>query len=163
MDDIPSLKWVLFVCTGNACRSQMAEALLRHLGRGRFEACSAGSHPAGFIHPIAEEAMKEMGVSIVGQYSKSWNEFADKEMDAVITLCENAAATPCPNWPGNAIRAYWPLPDPSFHDGDHTEQLRFALCVAKRIEQKIEGMLEIDFDAESPETIKAKLAALAEL
>lgn len=153
---------ILFLCTGNACRSQMAEALLRHVAGGRFDVRSAGSHPAGFVHPIAIAAMEHLGVRLEGQYSKSWHEYADAQLDAVITLCDSAAATPCPVWPGSPVRAHWPLPDPSFHEGAPQERLDFALEVAERLRQKILALVALPWGTAPPEELATRLAALAD-
>jgi arsenate reductase len=148
---------VLFLCTGNCCRSQMAEALLRRLGGGRFEAFSAGSHPAGYIHPVAVAAMERMGIPMTGQRSKSWDEFAQTPLDVVITVCDAAAKEICPVWPGRAIRAFWPLPDPSFHPGTSEERLTFALAVAVSLRDKIQRLMALDFEFAPESDLKAQL------
>lgn len=152
---------VLFLCTGNACRSQMAEALLRHLAGGRFEAYSAGSAYAGFVHPIALEAMATLGISTDGLRSKSWHEFAGSELDIVITLCDNAAATPCPVWPGDPVKAHWPLPDPSFHPGTPQERLDFAVSVAEQLRRRLLAMINLPVGRMSPMELQTKLKDLA--
>lgn len=140
----------------------MAEALLRHQDSDRFEAASAGSHPAGFIHPLAIEAMQRMGVSVEGQSSKSWDEFATAEFDAVITLCDAAAAEPCPTWPGTPVTAHWSLPDPVFHSGAEEERIELALRIAERLRTKIEGLVQIDFSS-VPAAVKSRLDFLGEI
>jgi len=143
---------ILFVCTGNSCRSQMAEAVLRHLGGGHFEAFSAGTWPAGFIHPLAVEALRALGVPLSeGQTSKSWDEFAGLPFDAVITVCDAAASETCPVWAGDAIKAHWPLPDPAYYPGDDDERLRFAVHVAQRIRAKVEGLISADWSVDRSE------------
>ena len=154
---------VLFLCTGNACRSQMAEALLRHHGGDRFEALSAGSHPAGFITPLARDVMQHLGVSMEGQRSKSWNEFANRPIDLVITLCDDAAATPCPVWPGTPVRAHWSLPDPTFHAGTPEERFAFALAVARRLQRKIRALVDLPVRDLPPDRLRAELESLAKL
>ncbi|MEE9294000.1 MAG: arsenate reductase ArsC [Phycisphaerae bacterium] len=145
---------VLFICTGNACRSQMAETLLRHIGGDRFEAFSAGSHPAGFIHPLAVRAMERLGLDMADQYSKSWDEFADKAVDLVITLCDSAAALPCPNWAAGPMVAHWSHPDPVAMPGPDQQRLEFAVEVANRLRQKLERLIALDFDnAPRPELL----------
>jgi arsenate reductase len=136
---------VLFLCTANACRSQMAEALLRRLGGDRFEAFSAGSHPSGFIHPLAIESMRRLGVSLEGRTSKSWDEFAATPLDVVITVCDRAAAETCPVWPGAPLCVHWSLPDPVQHPGSESEQLAFAQRVAERLRRKIQGLVDLDW------------------
>ncbi len=154
---------VLFLCTGNCCRSQMAEAILRRLGGERFEALSAGSHPAGFVYPLAIEAMQRLDVPIdEDQTSKSWDEFADVPVDAVITLCDAAAGESCPAWPGIPVRAHWSLPDPSSHFGTDSERLEFTLRVATRLRTKIEGLIDLDWSLPEDELTK-RLQFLGEI
>lgn len=153
---------ILFLCTGNCCRSQMAEAILRHLGGGRFEALSAGSHPAGYIYPLAIEALKGMGISTEGQESKSWDEFTSVPVDAVITLCDVVAKQPCPTFPGTPIRAHWPLPDPAYQPGTDEERLASAVHVAKRLRVKIQGLIDLEWSAE-PGELSRRLQFLGEI
>ncbi len=107
---------VLFLCTGNSARSIMAEAILNHKGRPHFTAYSAGSHPAGFVHPKTLAQIERAGLSADGARSKSWDEFAKPsapKMDFVFTVCDNAAKEVCPIWPGQPMTAHWGVPDPS--------------------------------------------------
>jgi arsenate reductase len=101
---------VLFVCTGNSCRSQMAEGWANHLGSSRLEAYSAGVYPVG-VAPLTVEVMAEAGVDISHQRSKSVAEFVGEEFDYVITLCDNAREV-CPYFPGERARLHWPIDDP---------------------------------------------------
>ncbi len=153
---------VLFLCTGNSCRSQMAEAILRHLGRGRFEASSAGSHPAGFVHLLAIDALKAMGIPLADQTSKSWDSFVGGPVDVVITVCDAAAAQACPVFPGSPLSAHWSLPDPVYHPGTDDERLAFALSVAERLRTKIEGLVQLDWSVDRAE-LKRRLEFLGEI
>ncbi|UCE59210.1 MAG: arsenate reductase ArsC [Phycisphaerales bacterium] len=153
---------VLFLCTGNACRSQMAEALLRHLGGDRFAALSAGSQPAGFVHPLAEIAMERLNVPVADQTSKSWDVFATTPIDVVITLCDAAASETCPNWSSSPITAHWSLPDPTFHLGDEAERVEFAVRVATRLKAKIRGLVDLDWSADRDDLLK-RLEFLGEI
>ena len=153
---------ILFLCTGNSCRSQMAEAILAHLGGGRFEAFSAGSYPAGFVHQLAIDAMQHLGISMPFAESQSWDEYKDETFDAVITLCDYAAAEECPNGPGNPIRAHWSLPDPAYHPGTLEERQQFGLTVAKRLMAKIEGLIALDWTSDRA-SLEAGLARLGEI
>lgn len=137
---------VLFICTGNCCRSQMAEALLRHIGGERFAVFSAGSNPAGYVHPLAIEALRRMGISTEGQFSKGWEEFAAEPMDAIITVCDSVAERGCPAWPGQPATAHWGVPDPSFVPGSLEERLEAAATVARQLRCWIEKLTELPLE-----------------
>ena len=153
---------VLFLCTGNCCRSQMAEALFRHYAKDGFEVCSAGSHPAGFVHELALGAMKAMGLNCDGQRSKGWDELADSKFDVVITLCDAAAGQSCPDWSGAPIRVHWPLPDPAMHYGDEDECRELAMRVADRLRLKIQRLVQLDWSADR-EVLILELTRLGDL
>jgi len=110
---------VLFLCTGNSCRSQMAEAIVNAKMGDRWQAFSAGSHPAGYIHPLAIKVLSEIGIEHQGR-SKSLEEFQGLSFDLVVTLCDQAADE-CPVWLGKGKRVYVPFPDPAKVTGDETE------------------------------------------
>jgi arsenate reductase len=154
---------VLFLCTGNCCRSQMAEALLRHVGGERFVAHSAGSNPTGYVHPLAIAALEQLGVPLPDDArSKSWDEFAGQPMDVVVTVCDHAAEL-CPAWWGDGLRTHWPMPDPSFYPGTQEERLAFAVRVAERLRLKIERLVSLDFDAADPAELSSQLDFIGEM
>ena len=101
---------VLFLCTGNACRSQMAEGLLRHLAGDEFEVFSAGTHPS-HVHPLSMRVMEEWGIDISHHTSDHVDQYLDKEMDIVITVCDSAKES-CPTFPGDVEQIHWSIPDP---------------------------------------------------
>ena len=122
----PSIN-VLFLCTHNSARSILAEALLNHLGKGRFKAFSAGSSPRPNQqpNPLALEVLQHAGISIEGLRSKTWDEFATPgapHMDLVITVCDNAAGEVCPYWPGQPATAHWGYADPSETEGSEAQK-----------------------------------------
>ncbi len=107
---------VLFLCTGNSARSVLGEAVLNHIGEGRFRGFSAGSHPKGEVNPMTLQVLSEAGIPTVGLRSKSWDEFAvpgAPQMDFVFTVCDNAAGEACPFWPGHPMTAHWGIEDPA--------------------------------------------------
>ena len=114
---------VLFLCTGNAARSQMAEALLRHLSKGRTEVFSAGNAPKPALHPVAKSTLEEkFGIDTTGLRPKSMDDFLRQQFDYVITVCDNAAEA-CPVFPGRAKRIHWSFEDPAgVHDADAQRQ-----------------------------------------
>ena len=111
---------VLILCTGNSCRSHMAEGILRAAAGELLEVHSAGSHPAGYVHPKAIEVLREIGIDISGHTSKHMNEFLDRNIDTVITVCGNADQA-CPVFPGQAHRHHWPFDDPAHAVGTEEE------------------------------------------
>lgn len=108
---------VLILCTGNSCRSQLAEGLLRRAGGDLFEVASAGSNPAGRVHPLAVQVMQEIGIDISRHRSKHLDEFRGRNVNTVITVCGNADDA-CPMFPGQVNRYHWGFADPSHVDGD---------------------------------------------
>ena len=131
-------KKVMFLCTGNAARSQMAEAIANAFHGDVMEAVSAGSRPAGWVHPLAIQAMAAKGVDIRDAESKGASKFLNQPFDVVVTVCDSAAAD-CPNWPGAKRIEHWPIVDPSFGPDDPaTRYDRFIETrdeLAERIEQ----------------------------
>ena len=131
-------KRILFLCTGNAARSQMAEALARTFHGGRVDAVSAGSRPAGWVHPMAIEVMEELGADMSEVYSKSAQEFLSTDFDAVVTVCDSAAAD-CPNWPGARRIEHWPIEDPTWGDAKSARE-RFS-TTRDELRQRIEDLV----------------------
>ena len=128
---------VLFLCTHNSARSQMAEGLLRHLAGDRFEVMSAGTE-ATHVRPLAVRAMDEVGIDISGQESKTLDRYVGEPSDYVITVCEEANEA-CPFFPGAAERLHWSLPDPAAAQGTEEERLEVFRSVRDRLRDYMEG------------------------
>ncbi|MGO4221089.1 arsenate reductase ArsC [Lysobacter sp. TAF61] len=156
---------VLFVCTGNSARSQMAEALGNSLGKGRIRAYSAGSHPAGLVQPMALKVMSDAGLDVSVLRSKSWAEFAQPgapEMDLVITVCDRAAGESCPVWPGQPITAHWSIPDPMAVTGTQ-EQIHKAFSNTLLVlQQRISLLLSLRMEALDRLAAETKLRQISE-
>ena len=139
----------LFLCTGNSARSVLAEGTLNDLGRGRFRAFSAGSHPGGIVNPFALELLNQRGHSTEGMRSKSWDEFASAgapKMNFIITGCDNAAGETCPLWPGHPANAHWGVEDPAAVEGSDADK-RAAFATAYAIlRRRIELLLALPLD-----------------
>lgn len=119
----PMLPLILVLCTGNSCRSHMAEGFLRAAAQGRFRVASAGSKPAGYVHPLAIKAMAEIGVDISAHTSKHMNDFLQQPVETVITVCGKADQV-CPTFPGQAHRYHWGFDDPAHATGSEEEQMQ---------------------------------------
>jgi arsenate reductase len=134
------MKRVLFLCTGNSCRSQMAEGLANHDLADEWIAFSAGTEPAGYVHPLAVRAMAELGIDISQHKSKSADQFRDKALDLVITVCD-AAAENCPVWLGQGRKRHIGFPDPALATGSEAEQLALFRSVRDEMRQLLLDLL----------------------
>jgi arsenate reductase len=113
---------ILILCTGNSCRSQMAEGVLRAAAGETLDVQSAGSRPAGYVHPLAIEVMREIGIEIAHHRSKPLSEFLDREIETVVTVCGRADQA-CPVFPGQVQRYHWAFDDPNEVEGSDAERL----------------------------------------
>jgi arsenate reductase len=138
---------ILFLCTGNSCRSQMAEGLARSLGHGQVEAYSAGTHPRA-VHPLAIEAMKAVDIDISEHRSKHIDELRDQEFDYVITVCDRANEK-CPTREGLRDRLHWSFEDPAALVADHAQQLKLFERVRDEIRARITLFLTVHGFGES--------------
>lgn len=134
---------VLFLCTHNACRSILAEAIARKIGGARWEVASAGSHPAGRVHPLTLHYLERAGYDTIGLQSKSWDDLQDFQPDIVITVCDQAAGEVCPVWFGKAIKAHWGLSDPSRDTGDPTETEKAFAYTIRLLEGRLSALQKI--------------------
>jgi arsenate reductase len=128
---------VLILCTGNSCRSHLAEGLLRAAAGDLLEVASAGSKPAGYVHPLSVEVMQELGIDISSHHSKHMDEFLSKTVETVITVCGNADQA-CPMFPGQLNRHHWGFDDPAHATGSRKEQL----VVFRRVRDEIRRVFE---------------------
>ena len=132
---------VLFLCTHNAARSQMAEGILRDFSRGTVDVCSAGTEPAG-VHPLAVRALWEMDIDIKGQRSKHVDEVAGQRFDVVVTLCDSAREL-CPVFPGDPERIHWSFPDPGAVVGTGEKRLRAFKHTARELATRLRPFLAL--------------------
>ncbi len=128
---------VLILCTGNSCRSHLAEGILRASAGDVFRVASAGSKPAGYVHPLAIKAMQEIGIDIAAHRSKHLSEFLSEPVETVITVCGNADQV-CPMFPGQVNRYHWGFDDPAHATGTEDEQL----AVFRRVRDEIRRVFE---------------------
>jgi arsenate reductase len=134
-------KKILFLCTGNAARSQMAEGLARAFHGDQLDVVSAGSRPAGWVHPLAIRALGDIGIDASDQTSKSAEPFLDQPFDVVVTVCDSAAQD-CPLWPGAKRIEHWPIKDPSYGPDDPaTRPDRFA-ATRDELKQRIDELVK---------------------
>jgi len=155
---------VLVLCTGNSARSILGEMLFNHLGKGRVKAYSAGSKPGGVVNPVALETLQKHGVPCTGARSKSWDEFAvppaptfavaQPTFDFIFTVCSNAAAEPCPIWPGHPATAHWGIDDPAHVEPLEARRAAFETAY-QLLKQRIEAFLALPLESMSREAILA--------
>jgi arsenate reductase (thioredoxin) len=137
---------ILFLCTGNSCRSILAEATFNHLAPLGMRAMSAGSQPTGEVHPRSMALLKSKGISTEGYFSKSWSNLAFVP-DIVITVCGNAAGETCPAYIGNVVRAHWGVEDPAKATGSEEEINACFEHAYQVLRKRIEAFLELPINA----------------
>lgn len=151
---------ILYICTHNRCRSILSEAITNHLSNGLIIAKSAGSQPAGQVHPLTLKYLKQAGVNTTNLQSQSWEEFESFAPDIVITVCDSAAGETCPVWFGRAIKVHWGLADPSKLSGDDEHTARaFEACIAQ-IQTRVEMLIEVAKKGLNQRELKAELQKL---
>lgn len=134
----------LFLCTGNSCRSIIAESILNKIGRGKFIAFSAGSKPVGYINPMTIKLLESKGHDISLLSSKNWDQFSSEpSMDFIITVCDNAAGEVCPIWPGRPISAHWGLADPASVNGDEDIRYQAFLDTYTILERRLNKVIDV--------------------
>ena len=157
---------VLFLCTGNSARSIMAEAMLNVAGQGRFQAFSAGSHPAGAVNQYALEQIEAIGYPLTNLRSKSWGEFAGPHapnMDFVITVCDRAAGEVCPFWPGQPTTAHWGFRDPAAVTGTDAEIRHAFAQICREIKTRLDIFLSLPLEKLDKLALQRELAKIGEV
>ncbi|EKF39891.1 protein tyrosine phosphatase [Nitratireductor indicus C115] len=157
---------VLFLCTGNSARSILAEAILRNLGTGRFNAFSAGSQPKGEVHPFALELLQNLKLDASFARSKSWEEFArpgSPKMDFVFTVCDNAANEACPVWPGQPMTAHWGIPDPAAAEGTDAEKHLAFADAYRQLSNRISAFLALPLASIDRMSLQSRLREIGKL
>ncbi len=156
----------LFLCTGNSARSILAEAILRNLCAGRFQAFSAGSQPNGEVHPFAIELLRNLKLDTSFARSKSWNEFAAPgapKMDFVFTVCDNAANESCPVWPGQPMTAHWGIPDPAAAEGTDAEKHLAFADAYRQLSNRISAFLALPLASIDRMSLQSRLREIGKL
>jgi arsenate reductase len=156
---------VLFLCTGNSARSIMAEALLATVGKGRFRTFSAGSHPAGAVHPMAIEQVLATGYPVDQLRSKSWDEFAiidAPHMDFIFTVCDKAAGEACPYWPGHPVSAHWGFEDPAACKGTDAEQRLIFQKIFRQILARVNVFASLPLHMLEKNAIQTEVIAIGQ-
>ncbi len=154
---------VLFLCTGNSCRSILAESIVNRLGQGIFRGYSAGSHPTGRVDPTAIGLLQRLNYPTGDLRSKDWAELTGEGapvMDFVFTVCDRAAGEVCPVWPGQPVNAHWGFPDPAAFEGRRAETEAFFAEVYGHIERRISIFVGLPFDALDRLGLKQRLDGL---
>lgn len=157
---------VLFLCTGNSARSILGEALLNHLGKGRFHAYSAGSHPAGEVHPFAIELLQKNKLPTGNLRSKSWDEFAlpdAPQFDFVFTVCDNAAGEMCPAWPGQPMTAHWGIDDPAAATGSDESKHKAFVTAFTQLNRRISLFISLPVEKLDRLSLKHQLDDIGRL
>jgi arsenate reductase len=152
---------VLFLCTGNSARSQMAEAVLQRRGTGRFIAGSAGSTPAAQVHPRAIAALEKVGHVWAGHQPQSWEALPSNEWDFVITVCDRAKET-CPVFPGTPILAHWGMPDPALATGSDADQQRAFDEALFLLTRRIDLLLSLPLEKLQRRALEMRVQAIGE-
>lgn len=154
---------LLYVCTHNACRSILAEVITHQLLGDRVTVRSAGSNPAGRIHPLTLRFLEQEGYNTKGLASESFDDVRDFDPDIVITVCDRAAAEACPAWLGSAARVHWGLPDPSHSEGDEQAKLQAFEAVMQTLASRLAALQKHDLEALQPPELAEAMQSMDKL
>jgi arsenate reductase len=156
---------VLFLCTGNSARSILAEAILKNIGAGRFNAFSAGSQPKGEVHFFAIDLLTNLTQDTSFARSKSWDEFAQPgapQMDFVFTVCDSAANESCPVWPGQPMTAHWGIPDPAAAEGTDAEKHLAFADAYRQLSNRISAFLSLPLASIDKMSLQTRLREIGQ-
>lgn len=151
---------ILYICTHNRCRSILSEAITRQRAGDLLDARSAGSQPAGEVHPLSLRYLAQRGYRTEGLQSQSWDAFEDFAPDLVVTVCDSAAGEACPLYFGKSLKVHWGLSDPSKIEGSEAELEQAFMACIDEIERRVDQLIELAKGRPSPESLRAALAAL---
>ncbi len=151
---------ILYICTHNRCRSILSEAITHQRAGGLLDARSAGSQPAGEVHPLSLRYLAQRGYRTEGLQSQSWDAFEDFAPDLVVTVCDSAAGEACPLYFGKSLKVHWGLSDPSKIEGSEAELEQAFMACIDEIERRVDQLIELAKGRPSPESLRAALAAL---
>ena len=154
---------LLYLCTHNACRSVLCEVITREMAGSRLVTASAGSAPAGRIHPLTLQVLRERGSAVERLRSQGLDDLTDFDPDVVITVCDNAAAEECPLWLSSALRVHWGLPDPTALAGDDETRLAAFDRVISTIKNRVEALLAQPFERMKAGELKDLFVAIGEI
>ena len=151
---------ILYVCTHNRCRSIICETVTNKLGAGRLRAVSAGSEPAGEVHPLSLRYLARAGYPTEGLRSQSWDDFEGEELDLVLTVCDSAAGESCPLWLGRNPKMHWGLVDPSRLEGSDAELEAAFMATIAEVEGRVRALLDLPLEKLRGEELRFALAGL---
>lgn len=152
---------ILYICTHNRCRSILSEAITNSVAAGLIEARSAGSQPAGEVHPLTLKYLNQAGYATEGLTSQSWHDFTDFKPDIVITVCDSAAGESCPLYFGSSLKVHWGLNDPSKIQADEDQIEQAFLACINEISQRVEKLKLLAKQALPPAELKLALEKIA--
>jgi arsenate reductase len=151
---------ILYICTHNRCRSILSEAITNHLSNGKIVAKSAGSQPAGQVHPLSIKYLQQAGIKTDNLISQSWNDLEGFAPDIVITVCDSAAGEACPLWLGASVKVHWGLADPSKMIGSEDEvEQAFKACIDENI-TRVKQLLSLQIESYDKQALREILLTL---
>ena len=154
---------LLFICTHNRCRSIIAEAVCNHIGKGQLSAKSAGSQPAGEVHPLSLKYLAKAGIPTAGLQSQSWDDHEAWQPDVVITVCDSAAGESCPVWFGKTTKVHWGLVDPSSMTGTEADIESAFMSTIETLTNRIGALIQNDIQGKSAEDLRDIFTSLESL